>query len=173
MFATMVRQGCWLQLEQSNMLLALNIATMVKGGFSSGTIEETQCVIKETSYWSPRRGVSGCSVSAAFEGECSDRKTPGDGSSKSMTQQSSLAKWHSKGSADMFEAQRNGYTSTRPTQTADTRTDSSSTQNATAATQWQSGCSRFPNWQCATQKCEYTYYSSQSSVSPSWCIQEG
>jgi len=42
MSATMARQGGWVQLEQSDMCLALNMAKMAKGGFSRDTIEETQ-----------------------------------------------------------------------------------------------------------------------------------
>jgi hypothetical protein len=44
---TMVRQGGWVQLEQSDMHLALNMAQMAKGGFSRATIEETQQLIKK------------------------------------------------------------------------------------------------------------------------------
>jgi hypothetical protein len=42
----MARQGCRVQLEQSNMHLALNMAKMAKGGFSCTTTEETQQLIK-------------------------------------------------------------------------------------------------------------------------------
>jgi hypothetical protein len=47
MSATMARQGGWVQLEQSNMRLVLNIAQMAKEGFSSVTIEETKYLIKK------------------------------------------------------------------------------------------------------------------------------
>jgi hypothetical protein len=47
MSATMARQGGCIQLEQSNMHLALNMAKMAKGGFSRPTVEETQCLIKK------------------------------------------------------------------------------------------------------------------------------
>jgi hypothetical protein len=43
----MARQGGRLQLEQSNMLLALNMVKMAKGGFSRATIQETQQLIKK------------------------------------------------------------------------------------------------------------------------------
>jgi len=46
MSATMVRQGGWVQLEQSEMCLALNMAKMPKGGFLRAAIEETQLLIK-------------------------------------------------------------------------------------------------------------------------------
>jgi len=46
MSATMARQGGWVQLEQSDMLLPLNIAKMAKGGFSRAAMEETQFLIK-------------------------------------------------------------------------------------------------------------------------------
>jgi len=46
MSATMARQGGRVQLEQSDMRLALNMATMVKGGFLRATMDETQFLIK-------------------------------------------------------------------------------------------------------------------------------
>jgi hypothetical protein len=46
MSATMARQGGCVQLEQSDMHLALNMAKIAKGGFSRTTIEETQYVIQ-------------------------------------------------------------------------------------------------------------------------------
>jgi len=45
MSATMARQGGWVQLEQSDMRLALNLAKMAKDGFSRAIIEETQQLI--------------------------------------------------------------------------------------------------------------------------------
>jgi len=47
MSATMARQGGRVQLEQSDMRRALNMAQMAKGGFSRSTIEETQFLIKK------------------------------------------------------------------------------------------------------------------------------
>ena len=46
MSGTMARQRGWVQLEQSDMRLALNMAQLAKGGFSRATIEETQYLIK-------------------------------------------------------------------------------------------------------------------------------
>jgi len=46
MSATMARQGGRVQLEQSNMRLALNMAKMAKEGFSRAAIEETKYLIK-------------------------------------------------------------------------------------------------------------------------------
>jgi len=73
MSATMARQGGWVQLEQSNMRLALNLAKIAKGGISHTTIEEEQQLIKkpraevqEKKKWgveSPRRN----KVKAAIE----------------------------------------------------------------------------------------------------------
>jgi hypothetical protein len=42
----MARQGGRVQLEQSDMRLALNMAKMAKGGFSRAAIEETQQLIQ-------------------------------------------------------------------------------------------------------------------------------
>jgi hypothetical protein len=47
MSATMARQGGRVQLEQSNMRLALNMAKMAKGVFLQAAIEETQNLIKK------------------------------------------------------------------------------------------------------------------------------
>jgi hypothetical protein len=46
MSATMAWEGGWVQSEQSNMRLALNMANMAKGGFSWASIQETQQIIK-------------------------------------------------------------------------------------------------------------------------------
>jgi len=47
MSATMARQGGQVQLEQSDMRRALNMAKMAKGGFSRAAMEETQHLIKK------------------------------------------------------------------------------------------------------------------------------
>jgi hypothetical protein len=47
MLATMARQGGQVQLEQSDMRLALNMAKMAKGGISRAAIEETQQLNKK------------------------------------------------------------------------------------------------------------------------------
>jgi hypothetical protein len=47
MSATMARQGGRVQLEQSDMRLALNMAKMAKEGFSRDALEETQKLIKK------------------------------------------------------------------------------------------------------------------------------
>jgi len=47
MSATMARQGGRVQLEQSDMRLALNMAKMAKKGFSRAAIEETKYLIKK------------------------------------------------------------------------------------------------------------------------------
>jgi len=48
MSATMARQGGWVQVEQSDMRLALNMAKMAKGGFSRAAVEETQQLITKS-----------------------------------------------------------------------------------------------------------------------------
>jgi len=47
MSPTMAREGGRVQLEQSDMGLALNMAKMAEGQFSCATIEETECLIKK------------------------------------------------------------------------------------------------------------------------------
>jgi hypothetical protein len=46
MSATMARQVGGVQLEQSDMRMALNITKIAKKGFSRAAIEETKCHIK-------------------------------------------------------------------------------------------------------------------------------
>jgi hypothetical protein len=48
MSATMARQGGQVQLEQSNMCLALNMAKIAKGDFAHASLEETQFLIKKS-----------------------------------------------------------------------------------------------------------------------------
>jgi len=45
MSATMARQGGWVQLEQSDMQLALNLAKIANGGLSPTTMVETQFLV--------------------------------------------------------------------------------------------------------------------------------
>jgi hypothetical protein len=47
MSAIMAREGGWVQLEQSDMRLALNMAKMAKEGFSYAAIQETKYLIKK------------------------------------------------------------------------------------------------------------------------------
>ena len=47
MFTTMARQGGRVQLEQSDMLLALDMAKMAKGGYLRAAIQETHELIKK------------------------------------------------------------------------------------------------------------------------------
>jgi len=47
MSATMARQGGWVQLEQSDMRLVLNMSKMANEGFSHTVIEETKYLIKK------------------------------------------------------------------------------------------------------------------------------
>jgi hypothetical protein len=47
MSATIARQGVRVQLEQSNMRRALNMAKFAKGGFSRTAVEETLYLIKK------------------------------------------------------------------------------------------------------------------------------
>jgi len=48
MSAMMARQGGRVQMEQSDMCLALNMAQMANGGFSRARIQEKQYLIKKT-----------------------------------------------------------------------------------------------------------------------------
>jgi len=65
MTATMAREGGWVQLEQSDMSLALNMAKMAKGGFSHAAIEENTIADQDTSRGGLSREEAGCWVSSA------------------------------------------------------------------------------------------------------------
>jgi hypothetical protein len=62
MSATMARQGGRVQLEQSDMRLALNMAKMAQGGISHAAGEETQYVIKKprVEVWEEKMQGVGC-----------------------------------------------------------------------------------------------------------------
>jgi len=47
MSATMAKKGGWVQLEQSDMRLAWNMAKMAKGGLLHAAIEEMQYMIQK------------------------------------------------------------------------------------------------------------------------------
>jgi len=55
MSATMARQGGQVQLEQSDIHLALNMAKMAKAGFLCTTIEEMQYLLKNLALKSEKR----------------------------------------------------------------------------------------------------------------------
>jgi len=127
MFATIARPGGPVQLEYSDMRMALNMAKMAKGGFSRAAIEETQFLFKEpqAKVWEEKkRGVEfpgHDNVMAANERHPAmlrEHQTEGCLPCQSGT---------CTESPDMLETPTHGCISTRATQTADTRTDATST----------------------------------------------
>jgi len=126
--------------------------------------------MQETSGRSPRRDEVGSWVSWAHKCEGCDGKTSSYASGKSDGWLRLLPKWHSTESPDTLETQRHRCTLTEVTQTADTRTDATSTRNATCSTCEQWGRSLIQYRRCATRICVYTYPSSQWSISRSWSI---
>jgi len=106
MSATMARQGGWVQLEQSDMCLALNMAKMTKEGFSHTAIEETQQLPKKprAEVWEQmKRGVGSPGhdmMKAAIEGHPAmvrenqtDRCLP----CQNGTEMNPLSRWRRKG----------------------------------------------------------------------------
>jgi len=83
MSATMARQGGQVQLEQSDMRRALNVAKMAKEGVLHATIEEMQYLMKQPVSESPKREEVGSWGSWLWRCEGCDEKTPGYGSWKS------------------------------------------------------------------------------------------
>jgi len=60
MSATMARQGGRVQLEQSDMCLAMDMAKMANGEFSRAAIDGNAPTDQETSHQSLRRAEAGC-----------------------------------------------------------------------------------------------------------------
>jgi len=134
MSVTMARQGGRVQLEQSDMHLALNMAKMATGGFSGAAIEETQFLVKQ--HWAEvgeekKRGVEfprHKNVKAAMGRHPAmlwENQTDGCLPCHNGTAQNPQTHWRRKGTG----------TSTRATAAADTRTDTTSTRNDTCSTQ--------------------------------------
>jgi len=101
MSATMPWQGGWVQLEQSDKPLPLNMVKMTNGGFSLTAMEETQCLIKKPRAEVQKEKMRGVEI-PGHQGEAWDRKTPGYASSKPHSWMPSLPKLHCKESADMM-----------------------------------------------------------------------
>jgi len=106
MFATMARQGGRVQLEQSDMRQALNMAKMAKGGFSRAAIEETQFLIEKprVEVWEEmKRGVGfpgDKNVQAAMEWHPSmiwENQTDGCLPCQNGTAQNLQTRWRRKG----------------------------------------------------------------------------
>jgi len=168
MSSTMARQGGWVQLEQSNMRLALYMSDMAKGGFSRATIEEMQYLIdnhRRKVSEEKKRGVVFLGHRMANAGierhPAMVLKYLMDGR---FPCQNGTAKIYS----DTQKAQRHGCSCRQ--------TDAISGQKlicATCATWWHWGSSKFRNWMCATRICVYTDISFQLSVFQSCCIWHG
>jgi len=133
MSATMARQGGRVQLEQSDMRLALNTAKMAKEGFLRAAIEETKYLIKKSRAEvreEKKRGVEfpgHKKVKAAIQRHPAmlrHNQTSGCLPCQNVT---------AKNSADTLVTQRNRCTPPppRPTQSADSRADSTSARQAT------------------------------------------
>jgi len=173
MSATMEMQGSWVQLEQSHLCVPLNMAKMAKRGVFVRHNRWNAIADQETSRRSVRREYIGSWVSGELKCEGCDEETPGYGSGKSHGRLPSMPNCHSTESPYMLDVQRHWCTNTRATQTADTRTDVTSVQNATCATHEPWGSWRFWNPRCATQIWVFTYSSSKCSIFQSWCICQG
>jgi len=130
MSATMARQGGRVQLEQSDMRLALIMAQMAKEGFSRPAIEETKYLIKK-----PRAEVreekkwgvefpGHTMVKAAIQRHPAmlrHNQTPGCLPCHNGTAKNPQTRGRHKGTEG---------TSPRPTQSADSRADSTSARHA-------------------------------------------
>ena len=81
MSATMARQGGWVQLEQSDMRLALNIAKMAKEGFSCAAIEEMKYLIKKPCNEVREEKKRGVEFPGHTKVKACDTKTAGNASS--------------------------------------------------------------------------------------------
>jgi hypothetical protein len=108
----MARQGGWVQLEQYDMCLALNMAEMAKGGFSCAAIVQLQQLINIPYAEVGEEKNRGVESAGRNKVKAAIKKTPGNGSRKSNGRHPTLPKWHWKKSTDPLEAQRHGCNST-------------------------------------------------------------
>ena len=115
MSATMARQGGRVQLEQSDMRLALNMAKMAKEGFSRAAIEETQCMIKKphTEVWKEKKQFvefpGHKQVKAAIQRHPAmlrHNQTPGCVSCQNGTAKNPQTRWRHKGTGAPPPARR-------------------------------------------------------------------
>jgi hypothetical protein len=120
MSATMTRQGARVQLELSDMRQELNVAKITKERVSRAAIEETKYLFTK------QRAEVQEEMKRCVE-------FPGHNKLKAAIQRhpSSMPKWHRQESADTLETQQTRCTPTCPTQTADSRANSTSTRHAT------------------------------------------
>ena len=155
MSVTMARQGGQVQLEQSNMRLALNMAKMAKGGFSRAMIEEMQQRVKK-----PRA-------------EVQEEKKPGvefPGHQKVKPPiESHLAIVYKNHTAGCLPCQMVQQRNRRPAGGQKNRRTSSrpggtSSRNATRATRWRWGKPKLWNRWYAIQVCVYAFSTSQHSI---------
>jgi len=164
----MVRQGGRIQLEQSDMRLAWNMAKMPKAGFLCTSIQYMQQLMKEPRAEVQEEKKQGVQSPGHTMVNTGIDRHPAMVYKKSYSQQPSMPKWHSKVSADMLEAQRNRRTSTRlgvtAAQNATSARDTTSTWNTTQATRWQWWTWKSWNRRYAIQVCVYTFTASQHSI---------
>jgi len=116
------------------MSLALNIVKMAKESFASAATEETRYFINKSHAKvreEKNRGVEfpgHRKVKAAIQSHTAMLRQ------KPQVRLPSWPKWHRIESIDTLERQRNGCTSSRPRQSADSRADSQSARQATCPT---------------------------------------
>jgi len=164
MSATMARQGDWVQLEQSNMCLALTIANMAKRGVSCTAIEELQYLIRTPGTEVQEEKKLGFGFPGHTNVKATIERHPAMGSENPIHGclhcQNAIVQivqicWMYKGTG------------------AFTKTDTVSGRNATCHTcvilgQWR--CSKIHNRSCAIWICVYTQSTSQHSLLQFWCI---
>jgi len=175
----MARQGGWVQLEQSDMRLAMITGKIAQDVFERAAIQEMQFPREKISPWCPRRGDAGCWVSVAWNGERCDRKTPSHASSEPDRRRPSLPQWQRKESADTPQTQSKRWISTWPMQTANSRADATSAQNAhsarnaTCTTRWQCRSVSFPTRLFPGRRYVSTFFFALHWISYTWCICPG
>jgi len=106
MSATVARQGGRVQLEQSDMRLALNILQNGQRRLFARRNRGNEISHYEITRRGLRRDEAGCWVSWAQKGEGCDTMTPGNASSRPNVRLPSMPKWHHKESADTLETQK-------------------------------------------------------------------
>jgi len=165
MSATVARQRGRVQLEQSDMRLALNMANMAKEVLSRAAMEETHQVFKKPRAEVREEKKRGVVFPAHNEVKAAIERHPALVPQNQNGRLPSLPKWHSKETTESLEAQRHGCTSTT--------TGTTKARNATCATWWLWVSSELQNRRCATRIWVYTYSAALRSIVQSWSICEG
>jgi len=157
MTATMARQGGRVQLEQSDMRLALNMAKMAKEGFSRTATEEAHHQIKKPRAEVREETKQGVVIPGHYKVMAAIERHQAMVLQNQTDSCLPCQNGRAKHTQTRCRRKRNGCTNTT--------TGATEARNATSATWCQWHNSNLRNRRCATQICVYTFPASLRSVS--------